>query len=158
MINIFGLSFVFFLAYAAAHILLCRFMSPAFFIRKAAYLWLCIVVAAHGFSADNFYGFSLGLFFSFSFWCLYILVLVAARNSVTLRMMDEIDLEGELSRSALGQRFQDKHSVEARLCLMEQNQIVSRNSAGQTCLTPKGRRFAKLAMLIRRVFGIEKAG
>ena len=84
-------------------------------------------------------------------------VLVASRNSVTLRMMDEIGLAGRLQFSEMAEKFTDTESLQARLAAMERSGFFLRES-GELHLSPKGILLGSLALFLRRLFSIESAG
>lgn len=86
------------------------------------------------------------------------IVLTSARNSVTLRMMDEIEKRQGLTREQLAQAYSDEESVRARLKGMQSSGMLIIHSAGEIILTERGIFIGKIALQLRKVFSIQKAG
>ncbi len=94
----------------------------------------------------------------FSFWCLYMLALVAARNSVTLRMMDEIDRANSLTTDGLNSIVPDEKNVAVRIAAMEAGGLFDRDPNGGIKVTSKGVLIGRIAIFLQRLFSIKISG
>ena len=159
MSEVFVESFKIFLVYAFAFTLLARLGSRSGFLKPMVLLWiLTIAVASITHPLPTAEAKALFYFFAFTFFGLYVLAVVVAKNSVTLRMMDEIERGAGLTRSQLRACFSDSESVDARIEMMQRGGILTRNKDGTIKLLPKGARIGKAALFVRRIFSVATPG
>ena len=159
MILAFQLAFSIYVAFVIFHALLANVFSFTRLLAPAAMLWIIgtSLGVALFWNKASICVLWATVAFSFSFFSFHCLVLVASRNSVTLRMMDEIGLAGRLQFSEMAEKFTDTESLQARLAAMERSGFFLRES-GELRLSPKGILLGRLALFLRRLFSIESAG
>jgi hypothetical protein len=157
MVEAFKLAVICFPIYVLLSILVMRSTSSKRFVPKTFWTAIVYFMAMSPFFfksglADGF--FSLAI--SFSLWSLLIFILVCSQNSVTLRMLDEIDLASDqpLTEEKLLKQFSDEESIRARLETMAQNQYIEIALNGKIQLTPKAYRISRLNLFFRHVFSI----
>ena len=160
MIPAFGLAVLFFCGCVLLHLLLTRLTRGAAFVRNG-YLFIvamgalaAVVIVPRGWQfAATFYLVAVIL------WNLYMTFFINLMNSVSLRMMVEIDHAPaqSLSNEELLGRYSDEAALESRLQEMVAGGLLQ-VEADQLVLTGKGRRLATVLILIRRAFGIEFFG
>lgn len=159
MTRIFLLSFVFIGLTAFFQILWARFARKPALISLAAragafsFLLLQFFAGMHGNSERL-----LSAFFAVSFWCTYVLVLVAARNSVTLRIMDEIAASPGISAKALAQHFPTEEGLNTRIFGMAQSGFVRLIGPEEFELSFKARLIAVCARALQKLFAFAQPG
>jgi hypothetical protein len=160
MTHIFGFALIFFTVCILLHWLLTRLTSGKAFVRNGYlfFLTMCllsaIAVVPNGWRlAGPFYLFAVIL------WNSYSTFFVNLMNSVSLRIMVEIDQsEGQsLSGVEILNLYSDETALESRLREMATSGLL-RFAEDQLVLTRKGRLLARVLVLIRRIFGIEFFG
>ena len=160
MTFVFSLATIFFVGCVLLHWLLTRWTQGMAFLRNGylIFLGMCllstIVVVPSGWAvAGPFYLFALIL------WNSYITLFVNLMNSVSLRLMVEIDrAEGQsLSDAEILNLYSDEAALESRLKEMVAGGLLC-FADQQLVLTEKGRWLARILQLIRRIFGIEFFG
>ena len=148
-----------YMIFTALHLLVVNLFFLTRILAPAAFLWAFVTAAGGAYlcSGMSLCGFFATTAYSFSLFCLHCLVLVASRNSVTLSIMDEIDRAGVIRFEQIDKKFTDNDSVRARLVTMERSGFFSR-AEGELRLSPKGILLGRLALVLRRLFSLERAG
>jgi hypothetical protein len=92
-------------------------------------------------------------------WNLYLVFFINLMNSVSLRMMIEIDRAPAQSLSAdqLLAAYSDDEALESRLQALVAARFIARDGAALS-LQPKGRMLAFVVNSLRRLFGIQFYG
>ncbi len=93
-------------------------------------------------------------------WNSYLVFFINLINSVSLRIIDEIDRSPNqsLSLSEVENAYSDKEALELRLKALAMNGLFIDEGAKGLTLTPKGTMFARGLELARKVFGIDSFG
>ena len=93
-------------------------------------------------------------------WNSYLLFFINLMNSVSLRMMGEIDRSttGNLSLAEIESSWSDTDALESRLQALAHNGFIVDDGAHGLRVTPRGRSFAWVLEVIRRTIGIESFG
>lgn len=137
-----------FAVFALTHIVLLQMVGPNKFIRNGAVLmlpFLCLPELTVG-----------AKLIFVSLWNMYMFALICARNSVSLRILDEIlRSPGEaLSKPELLERFSDRESLASRLELMQKNAFLRPVGGGEVELSAKGRLLARGILFARKLLGV----
>lgn len=93
-------------------------------------------------------------------WNSYLVFFINLINSVSLRMVSEIERSptGSLSIAEVTDLYSDEEALETRLrALVANGFLIDRGDAGLE-LTARGAWFARFLELVRKVFGIESFG
>jgi hypothetical protein len=143
--------------YVILHALIGHLADKSSFLSRATLLWGIFAFSFTLLMAQSAGMALLGAAFSFTLWGFYMLVLVHARNSVSLRMMDEIDTAGTLSLDELNARMSDEESVRARLKGLAEGGLLVQ-SGNSYSVTGKGRALGLAASVIRRIFSMDITG
>lgn len=141
-----------FAAFVLAHILLLQIVGPDKFIRNGGLLLLPFLFLP-------FLSIGMKLIF-ISLWNMYMFALICARNSVSLRILDEVlrAPAETLSKPELLDRFSDRESLGSRLELMQKNSFLHRVAGGEVELSAKGKLLARGILLARAILGVPKSG
>jgi hypothetical protein len=151
-----AVGFLFYLA-ASSIILRQGTVSPAVAAVGTAVLVYAGAVVGASFSRNaNFW------IVSVAFWfpsLVFLMCFGAVYKSVSLRILLDLRARpGEMDRySAVLARYVMTESFESRLHVMDENGLAIQTSSGYA-LTDKGRRLAKLASALQRLFAIERSG
>ena len=116
-----------------------QFLEP-FFGAQQAQKWICAGVM-------------------FSLFNMYVVALVCARNSVSLRIMDEmLSVNRGMSLDDLEKSYSERESVSSRLELMVRNGYLSRGADEMIEISEKAKKMARITLVIRNIFGIINPG
>ena len=161
MTGVFGWALIFFAGCVLLHLLLTRITRGKSFVRTG-YLFLAvmcllsaIVVVPQGWlCAATFYLFTIIL------WNLYATFFINLMNSVSLRLMVEIDrAPGQtFSTAEMVSLYSDEAALESRVQEMVAGGLLRIAADQQLVLTSKGQLLAVGLLWIRRIFGIEFFG
>ena len=149
--------FIFF-GYVVVHIFISRITNGGFLIRNAAITFVgYFSVLLPLFFRANIMGLSLAIVFEILFWSAYIIALVCAINSVSLRMMDDIlqSTELKLSLEQLTKGSGDENSIEPRIRLMERNGWLSIDATEEIRLSSSAKLLAIATLALRRIFKLD---
>ena len=151
-------AFYIFGAAVIVHLILCRFTRRSAFMKKAMAILLAALASGAYLSVGSGVGavlFTWGLIFSF--WMMYLVALISAQNSVSLRMMDEIDCSPRhtISLEELSKKYSDQDAVLSRLNTMQRNGLVEQKNGEWYQVTAKAGRIARLTLALRKFFSIE---
>jgi len=161
MTRIFGLVLIFFVGCVLLHVLLTQLTRGKAFVRNG-YVFIVTMSAlpAAGIIHYGWWLFATVFYlFTIILWNLYMTFFVNLMNSVSLRMMVEIDQAAgqSLSSKELLNLYSDEAALESRLQEMTAGGLL-RIVEDQLVLTNKGQLLAFVLLVIRRVFGIEFFG
>jgi hypothetical protein len=160
MITLFCLSVVCFASLVLVHLLFVRVVSRAAFVRNG-YLFVSIVGAGLlplalrlGMLGAAFFYLNLAIL-----WNLYTIFLINLMNSVSLRMMVEIDNSPAqaLSAEEIQALYSDKEALQSRLRGLVSTGFL-KEEGRDLVLTRQGQTLARILAAIRRLFGIEFFG
>ena len=160
MTYVFGLAIIFFAGCVLLHWFVTRWTRGMAFLRNGYLIFsgMCLLstiamVPCDWGVAGPFYLFSLIL------WNSYITLFVNLMNSVSLRLMVEIDrADGQsLSDAEILNLYSDEAALESRLKEMMTGGLLC-FADEQLVLTEKGRLLARILQVIRQIFGIDFFG
>ena len=160
MTCVFSLAVLFFAGCVLLHWVFTRWTRGQAFLRNGYLIFsgMCLlstvaVVPCGWAVAGPFYLFALIL------WNSYITLFVNLMNSVSLRLMVEIDRSAgqSLSDAEILNLYSDEAALESRLQEMASGGLLC-FADEQLVLTEKGRLLARMLQLIRKIFGIEFFG
>ena len=161
MTHVFGCALVFFTGCVLLHWLLIRLTRGQAFVRNG-YLFIVTASALAGVVIVPLGGLVTLVFYLFTIilWNLYITFFVNLMNSVSLRMMVEIDrAPGQtLSSADILNLYSDESALESRILEMTAGGLLRVAADQQLVLTRKGQLLARMLQLIRKIFGIEFFG
>ena len=161
MTHVFGWALVFFTGCVLLHWLLIRLTRGQAFVRNG-YLFIAVASALAGIEIIPRGGLVAAAFYLFAIilWNLYVTFFVNLMNSVSLRMMVEIDrAPGQaLSSADILNLYSDESALESRVQEMTAGGLLRVAADQQLVLTRKGQLLARGLSLIRRIFGIEFFG
>lgn len=140
-----------FIAFMIVHIAFLRKFGPAHFIRNAGLILLFFLLVP----ITGIWGKLVLL----SLWNMYIFALICSRNSVSLRILEEVrqSPNKSLTKSEILGRFTDTESLSARLGLMEKNSFVHYIGPSEVELTSKGLFLARAILFARSLFGVRNS-
>ena len=160
MTQVFGLALILFFGYVLLHLLFTRLTHGQAFVRNG-YLFIMVMSALTAVAIAPCGWLFVVVFYLFTviLWNLYLTFFINLMNSVSLRMMVEIDqAPGQtLSSTELLDLYSDEAAFESRLQEMAGSGLL-RFAGDQLVLTGKGQLLARGLTLIRRIFGIEFFG
>lgn len=94
-----------------------------------------------------------------SMWIFYVVCIVNVRNSVSLRMMNEImKSPGGLRELEIESRYSEEKSVQDRFEVMVRNGWIRMLPNREVEITSKAAKAAKITLFFRKVFSAENAG
>lgn len=150
--NDFFLVLLAFIVFVGIHILVLHLVGPSRFIRNGIIILLIFIsLPVLSFGAKLVF---------VSLWNMYMFALICSRNSVSLRILDEIREGPEvgLTKLHLLEKFSDRESLSSRIEIMEQNKFLRSVAPNVVELSKKGRILARGILLGRALFGVQNPG
>lgn len=150
-----------FLVFLPAHVVVARCSGSFRVVRNSCVAFaIFLVVALLGFARLGMPSLVFAAAILISLWIIEMVALISAQNSVSLRILDEIERAPgqELTLEAIARRFAVVDSVKTRLELMKQNGLIASDGPGTVTLSGKALLAARFSLFVRRIFAAENPG
>ena len=163
--NLIFVTTLLFASFVLVHIVLSRLTGPRGFMVKVSATFMPFLISPFvGSFLDSFFGgqqaqkwICAGILFSL--FNMYVVALVCARNSVSLRIMDEmLTVNRGMTLDDLEKTYSERESVSSRLELMVSNGYLKRGPGEEIEISEKAKRMARITILIRAILGITNPG